>query len=861
MQGVHVRLQPSQGDVQQAVRTSPITVCVFLGLLCAPRLVGTASTYWAERLTQDGIPTFGSVRAAPCAAGEKALAGSIRNARCVLADVGGGFPPLRLLHRDDVAGGNLSLEGYLLARWLAQDRLCVIKKRQLSSSHCERGVKVPHRIIEFAAGAPASAIVAAKLGHIVTVASSTGIYQAGYSASMNSAAIEVTKLNVTQSDSTPTDVPDETHVKLDLVLCSNCLSGDMDLQRVHTMAAAMRRAAALAVVTSHVDAHGKPWQLLQKAYGREISSLEPHEVQAAGLLPGSFGCRIALLQRHAEPVAETVEADPGLCWGGPFNYDTCCSASFGSHGNSMCWTDGFNYERCCGNDGASNVESEDENDALEEFRREVAFFSTYRRARSVKRGSEFENSLQRWSAMPFRLCLVRHLDADEEAEADDGIRVWPLSADSRCMPASVLAALLFAERHLLHAIIAPNIIGEESAARPYIIAALSWWKGGPENAVLDHSDKDLADVDLKDSETDSWLFAMRRQHSRIRRLQELLSKQRAGKLMMLGAQKAALLSAARALGHLPIAVTGTRRLPLWDRAAIFRPPNTVRLSFEEQRQVFLETLTAVSMAGTEFWPISGTLIGLLRYGSMQGKLCCGKVDIVDRDTDWMVRADSEKEWFRLCTAIAEQLLAVGWHSCELLSQGKVSGLQWEGQLMTMKCFRFRYFFAVADFQRYGVFQGVIYRQRVCGSISDISVQRRLRGFHSSILVPDGVNCWYVRDKGLRFAGRLPLDYIMPLRACRAYGHSVPCPNRAADVAQAEYLDDCPARPRFVHTRNDGDPRNKHFWDVGFTQEDESLLRTGAQRLHADGFASFHEMWEKEPACAGRALDKIDRAGA
>lgn len=46
----------------------------------------------------------------------------------------------------------------------------------------------------------------------------------------------------------------------------------------------------------------------------------------------------------------------------------------------------------------------------------------------------------------------------------------------------------------------------------------------------------------------------------------------------------------------------------------------------------------------DWFPYSGTLIGLLRHGARSGMLSNGKVDVVDHDVDIMVGTTSEAEW-------------------------------------------------------------------------------------------------------------------------------------------------------------------------------------------------------------------------
>merc|ERR1712032_1596689 len=73
----------------------------------------------------------------------------------------------------------------------------------------------------------------------------------------------------------------------------------------------------------------------------------------------------------------------------------------------------------------------------------------------------------------------------------------------------------------------------------------------------------------------------------------------------------------------------------------------------------------VVAAGTaaEWWPIMGTLIGLLRYGQLHGDLTEGKVDLVDDDIGLLLTMPSARDWLAFCVRFTAELRMRGWFGC------------------------------------------------------------------------------------------------------------------------------------------------------------------------------------------------------
>lgn len=78
------------------------------------------------------------------------------------------------------------------------------------------------------------------------------------------------------------------------------------------------------------------------------------------------------------------------------------------------------------------------------------------------------------------------------------------------------------------------------------------------------------------------------------------------------------------------------------------------------RQALLTMIHALDAAGPqEYWPTEGTLIALLRYGSLPGKLSQGKVDVVDKDIQFMLLAQTEDEFSAFVERVRSHILARG----------------------------------------------------------------------------------------------------------------------------------------------------------------------------------------------------------
>lgn len=253
----------------------------------------------------------------------------------------------------------------------------------------------------------------------------------------------------------------------------------------------------------------------------------------------------------------------------------------------------------------------------------------------------------------------------------------------------------------------------------------------------------------------------------------------------------------------------------------------VVLSSSEQQEVLEDVLAVLQAADVEFFPTQGTLIGLVRYGELHGNLSAGKVDVVDRDMDFMVRADTLASWFGAVKRISDGLLARGWFYCMLLSSDADS-LVWAGQLSRMKCIRSKPFLAVADFEAYSV-DGEALQTGFCECQHLISTS--IDGFFTK----HGCSC-----SGAAFT----LENVLPLQPCRFYQQTTPCPRRpAAYLAELYPTGRCFAIPTVTQFRAPNDARNSRLITEGLNASDVHLLRRMAAKLHKGGHASFLEEFE------------------
>eukprot|EP00913_Durusdinium_trenchii_P024484 g22985.t1 len=284
-----------------------------------------------------------------------------------------------------------------------------------------------------------------------------------------------------------------------------------------------------------------------------------------------------------------------------------------------------------------------------------------------------------------------------------------------------------------------------------------------------------------------------------------------------------------------------------NRAPHMKQIPKVVLNRQEQHSAFSECVAVLESNQVQYFPSRGTLIGLVRYGDLQGKLSGFKVDVVDRDMDWMVHVDSADSWFHLAQQISASLLDKGWHSCQLTVASEVLCL---GEIHSMKCIRIEPYVASVDFDAYHLLPG-----RLCLGFRDeqLSSPYRRCAETAETAVDRGA------ETGAAGAARrcFGAQEVFPLQKCRApVVGSVPCPrDPVAYLAQlydaetsaaltASRARRCWALPSITESRAPNDPRNQLLRQQGLNGSDVALLRRSAEELHGEGYASFREELER-----------------
>jgi len=246
----------------------------------------------------------------------------------------------------------------------------------------------------------------------------------------------------------------------------------------------------------------------------------------------------------------------------------------------------------------------------------------------------------------------------------------------------------------------------------------------------------------------------------------------------------------------------------------------------QYEQFFLEvseTLETVSrLLEADFWPVEGSLVGILRYGATNGDLGEGKFDMVDDDIDFMVGVKTETDWIVLVPRLLASLTSKGWADCVLSST--------EQHLESRRMDRLR------------CFKG--------GLLSRFLIKVDL---HSCIVMKeDGVafnHKWVDKETGQlsyggypfeAWGGLLPLNLIYPLNRCKCYNRVLSCPNKPVALLKKwnNYEYDragCLALPLARTTRRE-----------------QIAIMEHSKRLNDEGFASFLEEF-KHPLCIQKIL--------
>jgi len=262
----------------------------------------------------------------------------------------------------------------------------------------------------------------------------------------------------------------------------------------------------------------------------------------------------------------------------------------------------------------------------------------------------------------------------------------------------------------------------------------------------------------------------------------------------------------------------------------------------------------------EWWPTDGTLLALLRYGDLRGHLTNGKVDVVDRDLDFMVGVHNESDWEdvqHLFPSLLEYNAAPDDVECGARIDGRTQRhfLASQFVLDSVEC---TYCAGERASQRH-------FNPRACVVVS---MQRYLIDSRKRVAIVQRIcnetgGCVTVSDAAplQHWRGELPLRLLRPFGLCRGPGGaSLPCPRSA--VAVLSLLNEgehaaggasCLAFPFITGERQADDERNWRLLDEGLDTRDLDMLVRFSHGLASHGFASFWgEISEPQTPC-GRIL--------
>jgi len=309
-----------------------------------------------------------------------------------------------------------------------------------------------------------------------------------------------------------------------------------------------------------------------------------------------------------------------------------------------------------------------------------------------------------------------------------------------------------------------------------------------------------------------------------------------------------------------------------------------------------ESMDNAAGVGTEWWPIMGTLIGLLRYGRLHGRLSDGKVDLVDDDIDLLVVIPSADAWLAFCLKLTKLLRQVGWlgcaHALQLRYHNNTQRLAGAGAdlrgLAILICARIGHLADVilnvywvlpveahqpvhsqaADCPR-AVSRGP--RAPTCGARVRIAEVHAVAAadITEEVLCMSGGGCWSVSAFFGHWPGAvLPARLRQPAGRCEAWGQPAVCPHAAAHIAQhwnnGEYwrppavgsvydgwpclaLPDiaCPDPSALGESlawhidRQPSEPRNVRLREEGLSRDDIAVLRMERRRLQNRGFLAHN----------------------
>jgi len=271
---------------------------------------------------------------------------------------------------------------------------------------------------------------------------------------------------------------------------------------------------------------------------------------------------------------------------------------------------------------------------------------------------------------------------------------------------------------------------------------------------------------------------------------------------------------------------------------------------EYKKEAFLQFVSVLEETNVIFFPVKGTLIGLLRYGSTVGNLPHGRVDEVDDDFDFWVQVPYDDR-IRWASDFFVRLVKLGWGRCSFDGEFPYHAEVYRARrLVRIMCFKFEPHWFMVDiifFESFGEDQ--IVWTKVCNP-HDLPPPEWPIYYDRSTTKNCSVfpNPSWVRAVWAGTPHRIPASVIFPLSKCFAFGREVPCPGKPVEFLHQTFADTakqsgdayddpvCLAFPYITHARPCDE--QQHSLMSHWTIQDDLVIRESIRKLNESGYASF-----------------------
>lgn len=322
----------------------------------------------------------------------------------------------------------------------------------------------------------------------------------------------------------------------------------------------------------------------------------------------------------------------------------------------------------------------------------------------------------------------------------------------------------------------------------------------------------------------------------------------------------------RSLGRREITCEGHADLTSWEQdnlTGAMMNPATNQASLEAAfREIFIALQTCAPGGNRRgrklpgpFFPTSGTLIALMRYGELVGTLPGQRLDFVDNDLDWfiMIPGSEPEAWETLfipCihSALGAPMFNNDGHLFHHQPQEKLplvsrSGADWDCRDATAdRPLSSRGMPEVPPKDAALLSSDYFQCRRVppADMIVDLMEQIVVVDLVRLLVMPGDGQAGEVLG-GWDRGGRIPLNFFFPVARCRMKDLTVPCPGKSLHFLQLRegYGNfDCCALPLVTADRCSYHPENLRLLRSGLSQDDVRALYNTAMELNQSGFQSF-----------------------